>query len=69
MIDSIPLKGRNYRVVTSDYLANGGDNMSFFLNPVKIEKLGIKLRDAMLEYAQVQWYFSSQIDNRIVYDN
>ena len=50
LIDSVPLRGRNYTVITSDYLANGGDYMSFFLNPIGYEKVGIKLRDAILQH-------------------
>ncbi len=38
------------KVLTSDYLANGGDKMNFFLNPIKIEPVGIKLRDAIIQY-------------------
>lgn len=38
------------KILTSDYLANGGDNMKFFLNPIKIEPVGIKLRDAIILY-------------------
>jgi 2',3'-cyclic-nucleotide 2'-phosphodiesterase (5'-nucleotidase family) len=40
-----------YRMVTSDYLANGGDNMTF-LKEMSSEALGIKVRDAILEYLQ-----------------
>lgn len=43
---------KTYRVVTSDYLAGGGDDMSFFAGAVASEKLGVKLRDAILEYIQ-----------------
>ena len=43
-------KSRNYKVATSDYLANGGDHMDFFLNPVSITSTHIKLRDAIIEY-------------------
>jgi len=39
-----------FKILTSDYLANGGDKMNFFLNPAKIETLGVKLRDAIIEY-------------------
>ncbi len=42
-------KEKTYRVVTSDYLSGGGDNMTFFLHPISIEKTGIKLRDAILD--------------------
>lgn len=41
---------KEIKIVTSDYLANGGDNMTFFLNPVKIEPLNIKLRDAIIQH-------------------
>ena len=44
------LQEKTYKIITSDYLANGGDKMSFFLNPIKIEPLGIKLRDAIIQY-------------------
>ncbi len=43
-------KQKNYKVVTTDYLANGGDNMNFFLNPVSIEKTGLKLRDIIIDH-------------------
>lgn len=48
LVDGIRLRGRPYKVITTDYLANGGDNMSFFLSPIKVEKLEMKLRDAIL---------------------
>ncbi len=37
-----------YRIVTSDYLAEGGDNMEFF-KAGKVITTGIKLRDAYIE--------------------
>ncbi|MDA9262444.1 5'-nucleotidase C-terminal domain-containing protein [bacterium] len=50
IINNSPFVGKEYKVITSDYLANGGDNMTFFLNPIKIEKIGIKLRDAIMQH-------------------
>ena len=41
---------RNYLVVTTDYLANGGDKMRFFQNPTNRYDLGIKLRDAIKDH-------------------
>jgi 2',3'-cyclic-nucleotide 2'-phosphodiesterase (5'-nucleotidase family) len=41
---------KSYNVVTSDYLAQGGDNMNFFLDPIKSESLNVKLRDAIIDY-------------------
>jgi len=43
-------EGKTYRVVTSDYLSGGGDKMEFFLNPISIEKTGLKLRDIIMEH-------------------
>lgn len=38
-----------YKVVTSDYLANGGDGMNMLSERVNLESLGIKVRDAIIE--------------------
>ncbi len=52
------------RVLTSDYLANGGDKMSFFQG--KEQKLvGEKLRDAILNYCIAKDTISSKLDNRL----
>lgn len=70
-IDDKALQNKTYRVVTSDYLANGGDKMDFFLNPIKIEPLGIKLRHAIIEYIVEENkegdYLKATKDNRISY--
>jgi 2',3'-cyclic-nucleotide 2'-phosphodiesterase (5'-nucleotidase family) len=62
-----------FKILTSDYLANGGDNMTFFANPIKYEKVGIKLRDAIIQYCQEQHQQGKQlkgvIDNRIIIQN
>jgi 2',3'-cyclic-nucleotide 2'-phosphodiesterase (5'-nucleotidase family) len=39
---------RNYKILTSDYLAGGGDDMEFFLQPVNYEYIGMKVRDAII---------------------
>jgi 2',3'-cyclic-nucleotide 2'-phosphodiesterase (5'-nucleotidase family) len=41
---------KNYKVVTSDYLAGGGDKYDFFKDPVKTDTLNYKLRDAIIDY-------------------
>lgn len=43
-------KNKTYKVATTDYLANGGDNMNFFIDPVSIEKTGLKLRDIIIDH-------------------
>jgi 2',3'-cyclic-nucleotide 2'-phosphodiesterase (5'-nucleotidase family) len=39
-----------YKVVTSDYLANGGDQLFFLANIKERESLNLKVRDAILQY-------------------
>ena len=51
-------------VVTSDYLANGGDKMSFF-NEKNQLKLGVKLRDAIIDYCINNDTINSSLDDRI----
>jgi 2',3'-cyclic-nucleotide 2'-phosphodiesterase (5'-nucleotidase family) len=41
---------KNYKVVTSDYLAGGGDKYDFFKNPLKTDTINYKLRDAIIDY-------------------
>lgn len=51
MINEKPFDpNKTYKVISSDYLALGGDKMAFFKNPVKYEVLGIKLRDVIIDY-------------------
>jgi 2',3'-cyclic-nucleotide 2'-phosphodiesterase (5'-nucleotidase family) len=39
---------QTYNIVTSDYLAGGGDNMAMFKKALKVEKLGVMMRDAII---------------------
>lgn len=63
---------KQIKVVTSDYLANGGDKMNFFLNPIKTEKVGTKLRDAIIQYCKDQHkkgkQLTSNLDGRITFE-
>ncbi len=60
---------RNYRVLTSDYLAGGGDNMTFFLKPIQYEYLGLRIRDAIIKHLQEKQQkglsIKSRLDGRI----
>ena len=56
-----------FKILTSDYLANGGDNMTFFRNK-KQKKVGIKVRDAIINYCISKDTITSKIDNRIEYE-
>lgn len=61
---------KNYTVLTSDYLASGGDQMSFFNEPIRYTMLNIKIRDALIAYTQEQKHLgksiSSKLDGRII---
>ena len=52
-------------MLTSDYLANGGDAMYFFKGKTQY-KVGIKLRDAILDYCIKTDTIDVKIDNRII---
>lgn len=41
---------KDYTVLTSDYLAFGGDKMMFFKDPIEYLSLNVKIRDALIEY-------------------
>jgi 2',3'-cyclic-nucleotide 2'-phosphodiesterase (5'-nucleotidase family) len=65
------LSEKTYRVLTSDYLAGGGDNMNFLTQDqrIGIEKLGLKIRDAILDHCidlgESGEQINSQLDGRI----
>jgi 2',3'-cyclic-nucleotide 2'-phosphodiesterase (5'-nucleotidase family) len=62
---------KNYALVTSDYLAYGGDKMEFFRDPVKSESLHYKLRDAIIDHLRAAHKQGVQLkaktDSRIYY--
>lgn len=55
-----------FYVLTTDYLANGGDKMRFF-NAKYQNILGIKMRDAIIQYCEATDTISSRLDNRHLY--
>ena len=57
-------KGEKVKVLTSDYLANGGDKMSFFKNKTQY-KVGIKLRDVIINYCSKIDTINITLDDRI----
>lgn len=63
---------KTYRVVTSDYLANGGDKMDFFKNPIKIQTTGVLIRNAILDYCMEETKqgraLTAKLDGRFYYE-
>ncbi|WP_430810144.1 MULTISPECIES: 5'-nucleotidase C-terminal domain-containing protein [unclassified Carboxylicivirga] len=66
-----PLEDRNYRVATSDYLADGGDHFEVFTKALAREGSGLKIRDLIIDHikklsSQGQ-SVNSELDKRIYY--
>ena len=63
---------KTYGIVTYDYLANGGDKMDFFKNPIALTATGIKIRDAILDYCEEQTAkgksITATMDGRFYYE-
>ena len=77
-ITELKISGENfdpakvYKVTTSDYLASGGDKYNFFKDPIKVDTLNYKLRDAIIDYMIDQNKkgdtLNVTIDGRILYE-
>ena len=61
--DDFSLNDSLFLVLTTDYLANGGDKMKFFKYK-KQHKVGIKMRDALINYCIKKDTISSNLDER-----
>lgn len=62
-------ESKMYRVLTSDYLANGGDGIIAFKESKKRESTNIKVRDAIIDYMRFEQAagrkLNSSIDGRL----
>lgn len=61
--DEFTLNDSLFLVLTTDYLANGGDKMKFFKGKTQ-HKVGIKMRDVLINYCIKQDTISSNLDER-----
>tara|TARA_B100000886_G_scaffold131172_1_gene88422 strand:- start:1827 stop:2504 length:678 start_codon:yes stop_codon:yes gene_type:complete len=61
--DNFTLNDSLFLVLTTDYLANGGDKMKFFKDKIQ-HKVGIKMRDALINYCIKKDTISSNLDKR-----
>ncbi len=57
---------KTYFVATSDYLQQGGDNMSFFKDPIALYKIDYKLRNAIIDYFKKVNTLKIEKDNRFI---
>ena len=58
-------KNKIYYVVTSDYLVNGGDNMTFFQKGVEKYNLDYKLRNVLIDYFKTSKEIKANTNIRI----
>ena len=63
------IANRDYFVLTSDYLVNGGDNMSFFKKSDSIFTLELKIRDILIDFFSKKDSLDIKSDNRFIYTN
>lgn len=65
MIKGKPIQeDKIYKVGVSDYVANGGDDCSFFVDK-KRDEIGKLLRDAIIEYTEKQTAQGKQIESNL----
>jgi 2',3'-cyclic-nucleotide 2'-phosphodiesterase (5'-nucleotidase family) len=70
MINGKPLdKNKTYLVLTSDYLANGGDSAKGMATPLVRTNVGLRIRDALIAYVKQQTatgkMINAKLDGRI----
>jgi 2',3'-cyclic-nucleotide 2'-phosphodiesterase (5'-nucleotidase family) len=58
----------SFWVITSDYLLNGGDKMTFFQKKIEVKQTGKLLRDALIEEARFQEVLHVDSTIRILWD-
>ena len=59
---------KSVHILTSDYLANGGDQMSFFADSLSMVKTNLKIRDILLAECKAIDSLRTILDNRFVYE-
>lgn len=74
LINGVPFDStKTYKVVTSDYLASGGDKMSFLKDPIQYETTGVRIRDGLLEYCTERKkqgiVITPKLDGRVYYES
>ena len=66
LVDGEPLDPQGqYRMVTNDYLASGGEGFQTLVSPISREDLSVLLRDAFIGYVQEKKVIRAEIEGRI----
>ena len=58
-------KNKSYSVLTSNFLQEGGDKMTFFKDPLELYNLNLNLRDLLIKSIENKKTIESKLDNRI----
>jgi len=58
-------KRASYWIVTNDYIANGGDQMSMFLNPLEKIETKLKIRDLLIQSMREMYKNDGVIDVKL----
>lgn len=70
LINGAPVEAsQTYFVATSDYLQQGGDNMNFFKDPVSLQFIDYKIRNAIIDYFHKVDTLKTSQDNRYTRSN
>lgn len=59
-----PFLEKDFWIVTSNYLAEGGDKMTFFLDPMEYIQTGRMLRNEFISHIEKQGKICSKLDKR-----
>lgn len=62
--NKVPDKNKTYFVATSDYLLNGGDDMTFFKKAVSVTSVNYMVRKALIDYFSEQDTLKTLQDHR-----
>lgn len=65
VVNGVTDETTEFILITSDYLFNGGDNMTFFKDHLEVTFKGKLMRDALIEEAKVQGTLVNDSEKRI----
>ncbi len=60
-------ENKNYYILTSNYLQQGGDKMNFFKSPILLYSTKYKIRTALIDYFKETDTIKTELDNRFSY--
>lgn len=67
-VDGLSESTKHVWIITSDYLFNGGDKMTFFQQQLNVSFTGVLMRDALIDEAKRQGTLVSNPENRMLFN-